>query len=126
VARALEAADREAYIAALYDRSADPAQIAAMAPSIIAFAGKGNRASTKIVQQAAQELGDLVKAALRGVNLLEASPRIAFAGGLLRENSLLTFLLETRLNGDIAGAAIVKGGDEPARGALRVAERLAR
>ncbi len=126
VVRALGTADREAYVAALYDRAPDPAQIASLAPSVIAFAGKGNRASTKIVQQAAQELGDLVKAALRAVNLLEASPRIAFAGGLFRENSLLSFLLETRLNGDVAGAAIVKGGDEPVRGALRLAERLAR
>jgi N-acetylglucosamine kinase-like BadF-type ATPase len=126
VARSLDVVDRESYVAALYDRAPDPAQIAALAPSVIAFAGKGNRASTKIVQQAAQELGDLVKAALRAVGLLEASPRIAFAGGLFRENSLLTFLLETRLNGDVAGAIIVKGGDEPARGALRLAERLAR
>ena len=126
VARLLDVTDREGYIAALYDRAVDPAQVAALAPSIIAFAGKGNRASTKIVQQAAQELGDLVKAALRAVQLLEASPRIALAGGLFRENSVLTFLVETRLNGDIAGAAIVKGGDEPARGALRLAERLVR
>ncbi|HEY0382726.1 MAG TPA: BadF/BadG/BcrA/BcrD ATPase family protein [Candidatus Elarobacter sp.] len=126
VARSLDISDREGYVAALYDRAPDPARIAALAPSIIAFAGKGNRASTKIVQQAAQELGDLVKAALRAVQLLEASPRIALAGGLFRENSLLTFLLETRLNGDVAGAAIVKGGDEPARGALRLAERLGR
>jgi glucosamine kinase len=126
VARALDVTDRAGYVSALYDRAPDPAQIAALAPSILAFAGKGNRASTKIVQQAAQELGDLVKAALRALQLLDASPKIALAGGLFRENSLLTFLLETRLNGDVAGAVIVKGGDEPARGALRLAERLAR
>jgi N-acetylglucosamine kinase-like BadF-type ATPase len=123
VARALAAPDRESYVAALYDTVPDPATIAALAPSIIAFAGKGNRASTKIVQAAAQELGDLVKAALRAVDLLESSPHVAFAGGLLRENSLLTFLLETRLTADIPGVAIVKGGDEAVRGALRLAER---
>ena len=78
------------------------------------------------MQQAAQELGDLLKAALRAVDLLQASPHVAFAGGLFRENSLLSFLLETRLTGDIPGIAIVKGGDEPVRGALRLAERLAR
>jgi N-acetylglucosamine kinase-like BadF-type ATPase len=125
VARALDAPDRERYLGALYDAELNPAPLAALAPSIIAFAGKGNRASTKIVQAAAQELGDLAKAALKAVGLLDAAPRIALAGGLLRENSLLTFLLETRLNGDVAGAAIVKGGDEPARGALRLAERAA-
>jgi N-acetylglucosamine kinase-like BadF-type ATPase len=125
VARALEAPDRERYLEVLYDAPVKPSKIAALAPSILAFAGKGNRASTKIVQQAAMELGDLVRSALRAVDLLDASPRIAFAGGLFAENSLLTFLLETRLNGDVAGAAIVKGGDEPVRGALRLAERLA-
>jgi N-acetylglucosamine kinase-like BadF-type ATPase len=126
VERALDAPDRERYLDALYDAPMKPAKIAGLAPSIVAFAGKGNRASTKIVQQAAQELGDLVKAALRAVDLLQASPHVAFAGGLLRENSLLSFLLETRLTGDIPGIAIVKGGDEPVRGALRLAERLTR
>lgn len=121
-ARALDAPDRERFIGALYDAPLRPSKVAALAPSIVAFAGKGNRASTKIVQQAAQELGDLVRAALRAVELVD-SPRIALAGGLLRENSLLSFLLETRLNGDFPGVAIVKGGDEPARGALRLAQR---
>ena len=125
VARMLDAPDRERYIEALYDAPIKPFTIAALAPSIIAFAGKGNRASTKIVQNAAQELGELVRAALRAVELIDAMPAIAFAGGLLRENSLLTFLIETRLSGDIAGATIVKGGDEPVRGALRLAERMA-
>ena len=125
-ARTLDAPDRERYIEALYDEAMKPAKIASLAPSLIAFAGKGNRASTKIVQQAAQELGDLVKSALRAVELLDASPRIALAGGLFRENSLLTFLIEQRLTGDVAGGVIVKGGDEPVRGALRLAERLAR
>ncbi len=126
VARVLDAPDRERYIGALYDAPMQPAKIAAMAPSIIAFADKGNRASTKIVQQAALELGELVKAALKAVDLFERSPVVAFAGGLFAENSLLSFLLETRLIGDVAGAAVVKGGDEPVRGALRLAERLAR
>ena len=126
VARSLDASDRERYLAKLYDCPMKPATIASLAPSIIAFAGKGNRASTKIVQQAAMELGELVKAALRAVELLDASPRIALAGGLFRENSLLTFLLETRINGDVAGASLVKNGDDPVRGALRLAERAAR
>ena len=123
VARALEAPDRDALLGALYDHPLRPAAIAAFAPSIVAFAGKGNRASTKIVQQAAQELGALVTSALREVDLFDASPTIAFAGGLLRENSLLSYLLETRLNGDVIGATIVKGGDAPVHGALRLAER---
>lgn len=122
VARALDAPDREHYLDVMYDAPTKPAKVAALAPSILAFAGKGNRASTKIVQQAALELGDLLRAALRAVDLLDASPTIALAGGLLAENNLLTFLLETRLTGDVAGVAIVKHGAQPARGALRLAE----
>jgi N-acetylglucosamine kinase len=125
VARVLGAPDRDAYLDALYNAPLVPASIAALAPSIIAFAGKGNRAATRIVQAAATELGDLVKAALRGVALLERSPQVALRGGLFRENSLLTYLVETRLQGDVPGVTVHKGGDEPVLGALRCAERAA-
>jgi N-acetylglucosamine kinase-like BadF-type ATPase len=125
VARVLGAPDRDAYLQALYGSPLVPASVAALAPSIIAFAGKGNRASTKIVQAAATELGDLVKATLRAVALLDAQPRVALRGGLFRENSLLTYLVETRLQGDVPGVAVHKGGDDPVRGALRCAERAA-
>lgn len=125
VARTLRAPDRAALHAALYDRRPDPAEIAALAPSIIAFAGKGNRASTKLVQETAKDLGDLLKAAVRAAALTEASPPIALTGGLLRENSLLTFLLETRIAGDYTGSEILRGAVEPVRGALRLAEAAA-
>ncbi|GAC1543699.1 MAG: BadF/BadG/BcrA/BcrD ATPase family protein [Candidatus Velthaea sp.] len=123
-ARAVGADDRAALLAAIYGARFNPATIASLAPSIIAFAGKGNRASTKIVQEASKELADLVKATAKLAGLSDASPSVALAGGLLRENSLLTFLLETRINGDLPGAAIVRGGEEAVRGALRLAEAL--
>jgi N-acetylglucosamine kinase-like BadF-type ATPase len=124
-ARVLGALDRETLLRAIYAAPLDVARIASMAPSIVAFAGKGNRTSTKIVQSAAAELGDLARAAVRAVGLDEASPSIVFAGGLLRENSLLSFLLETRLVNDVPGCAILRQRDEPARAALRFAEALA-
>jgi glucosamine kinase len=125
VARTLDAPDRTTLLDAIYGDAFSPAAIAAMAAHIIAFAGTGNRSSTKIVQDAAKELGDLLKSAVKLANLLDASPHIALAGGLMRENSLLTFLLETRINGDIPGATIVRNGEEPVRGALRLAQALA-
>lgn len=122
VARTLEAPDRDAYLDAMYDRSFTPSSIAALAPPIIAFAGNGNRNATKIVQQASLELGDLVKSAAKLTALTNTSPAVAFAGGLLAENSLLSFLLETRIVGDIPGVLIVRGGgDGAAVGALRLA-----
>jgi N-acetylglucosamine kinase-like BadF-type ATPase len=125
VARTLHAPDRAALHTAIYADRLDPAAIAALAPSIVAFAGKGNRASTKIVQDAARDLGDLLKAALRAAQLIDASAPIALAGGLLRDNSLLTFLLETRLTGDFTGSPLLRGGFQPVRGALRLAEAAA-
>jgi glucosamine kinase len=124
VARALDAEDRDALLGAIYGAPLDVARIASLAPSIVAFAGKGNRVSTKIVQGAALELGDLARAAAKAAGLFESSPPVVFAGGLLRENSLLSFLLETRITNEIAGAAVVRLRDEPARAALRFAEQL--
>jgi glucosamine kinase len=125
VARTLGAPDRDAYLTALYDAPLVPAAIAALAPAIVAFAGKGNRASTKIVQQAGSDLGDLLKSAAKAVDLIETSPTISLAGGLFAENSLLSFLLETRIVGDLPGALILRSGDGAAAGALRLAEALA-
>jgi len=122
--RVLDCSDREGLLGALYRAPLDVAKIAAMAPSIIAFAGKGNRASTRIVQKAALDLGDLVRAAAKAADLHEQSPAVAFAGGLLRENSLLSYLLELRVVNEVPGAGIVRLRDEPARAALRFAEAL--
>jgi glucosamine kinase len=124
-ARAIGATDRESLLGAIYDAPLDVAKIAGLAPSILAFAGKGNRVSTKIVQGAAQELSDLVKATANAAGMIDASPTIVFAGGLLRENSLLSFLLETRVTSDVPGCAIERQREEPVLAALRFAENLA-
>jgi N-acetylglucosamine kinase-like BadF-type ATPase len=125
VARTLGATDRATLLAALYDGRITPTTPAALAPGIVALADAGDRAASKIVQTAAQDIADLAKAAARAVELLEANPVIALAGGLFEENSVLSFLIETRINGDIPGATIVRRGDAPVRGALRLAESLA-
>jgi N-acetylglucosamine kinase-like BadF-type ATPase len=127
VRRALGVEDRDALLSTIYDSAPlDVQRIAALAPSVLAFAGKGNRAATKIVQGAAQDLADLVRAAAQQAGLADQSPAIAFAGGLLRENSLLTYVLQTRLCGDLAGATIVRSEAQPVEAALRFAEALLR
>jgi N-acetylglucosamine kinase-like BadF-type ATPase len=122
--RVLGCNGRETLLSALYAGPLDVAKIASLAPSIIAFAGKGNRVSAEIVHTAAQALGDLVRSAVERAGLAGASPKIAFAGGLLRESSLLSTLLETRVTADLPGATIVRLHDEPARAALRFAEQM--
>ncbi len=123
-ARTFGATDRASLLAAIYDAPLDVARVASLAPAIVAFAGKGNRTSTKIVQTAAQELSDLARAAIVQAGLGDASPAIAFAGGLLRENSLLTFLLETRVTSETPGSQVVRLRDEPERVALAMARAL--
>jgi N-acetylglucosamine kinase-like BadF-type ATPase len=125
VARALDAPDRDAYLRALYDAPLVPATIASLAPSIIAFAGKGNRVATKLVQATASDLGDLIRDAARATDLKETSPSVALAGGLFGENSLLSYLLELRIINELPGASILRGGDGAEIGALRLAEQLA-
>lgn len=122
VARALSVHDRSTLLAFTYAAPLDVRRVAGLAPGIVALAGEGNRASTKIVQNAAGDLAELARAAVQQVNLAQSSPTIAFRGGLLRENSLLTFLLQTRLCGDFPGAQVIRGGREAVRAALEFAE----
>ncbi len=124
VAGALGAPDRDALLAVVYPQPFDVARVAALAPKIVELAGCGNRNATKIVQSAAQELGDLVRSAARSSDLVEESPTVVFAGGLLRGNTLLSYLLENRVASEIPGASIVRFREEPARAALRFAEHL--
>jgi N-acetylglucosamine kinase-like BadF-type ATPase len=108
-------------------RAYDPggtAAIAACAATVIARADAGERTATKIVQSAALELADLVKALLRKTDCASRELPLAFSGGLLASNSMLTFLLETRLSHDAPHLHIVKRAPEPYFGALARAREL--
>ncbi len=96
--------------------------MAALAPIVLQFASSGNRSAHKIVQSAALELAELVKLVARKAVLLSAQPTVVLSGGLLRENSILSFLLETRVQNDLAGASIVRRPNEPYKGALNAAQ----
>lgn len=124
VAEVLCVDDRDALLDVLYGAPLDVARIAGLAPTVIAAAGRGERSATKIVQMAAQDLGDLVKAAVRLAALGDAAPVVVLSGGLLHENTVLSFLLETRIASDVPGASVLRVRDDPARTALRFAEAL--
>ncbi|MGZ3507109.1 MAG: BadF/BadG/BcrA/BcrD ATPase family protein [Vulcanimicrobiaceae bacterium] len=129
----IESIERELRIAgaleALQQIYADPhpvARIASLAPLVLDAANSGDRAATKILQTAALELAELVRAVVRSAALGGSSAPIVFAGGLLRRNSMLTYLLETRLQNDFPHMPIRKDAIEPYVGALHAADRLAR
>jgi N-acetylglucosamine kinase-like BadF-type ATPase len=125
VRKALCVNDRSQLLAEIYGETlVNVARVASLARDVLESAGAGDRAASKIVQSAARDLGDLACAAAKQAELTERSPSIVLSGGLLRENSLLTYVLQTRLQADIPGATIVRNGVEPALAALRSAERL--
>lgn len=98
--------------------------VAAVAPVVLNLAGRGDRTAAKIIQQAAAELTDLLKAAIKSAGLAGSDAPIAFLGGLLGASSLLTYLVETRLLNDFPTMPILKDNPEPCAGALCAAERL--
>ncbi|PZR59443.1 MAG: hypothetical protein DLM50_01580 [Candidatus Meridianibacter frigidus] len=103
----------------------DPvAEIAGLAPLVLEMANDGVRSANKIVQAAALELGELVRCVVRKAGMQEQAFSLVLAGGLLEENSILTFLLETRLQNDFAGAQICKQRAPAWTGALALAERM--
>ncbi|HTX03823.1 MAG TPA: BadF/BadG/BcrA/BcrD ATPase family protein [Candidatus Acidoferrales bacterium] len=120
VARHLSVTDRPSLIRAIYAESLDVAKIAALAPSIIAFASKGNRASKAIVERAASDLAQLTVDVASAAHLAEAKPHVALSGGLLREETLLTALLKAKIASAIPDAVIIAGRD-PVEGAVRLA-----
>jgi N-acetylmuramic acid 6-phosphate etherase len=125
IAREFGSADRDALLNFVYASPVvDVTRIASLASHVLALAGAGDRTATNIVQFAAKELGDLTCAAARQAELTDACPSIALCGGLLRENNLLTYVLQTRLQTDIPGASILRSSVTAAWVAVRLAETL--
>jgi len=123
VARHLAAPDRPALIRSVYGERVDVARIAALAPSIIAFAGKGNQASRAIVERAAQELVALTTSVARAANLAETSASVTLWGGLLDEEHLLRGLVTRGIAVALPSSHLVANADA-LLGAIRCALAL--
>ena len=122
--RALDVRDIYGALALVYGSERPVTRLASLAPLVIDAANRGERSANKIVQAAALELADLVKSVVKRSELAGSSAPIVFAGGLLRRNSLLTYLLESRLSNDFPSMPIRKEDVEPYIGALAAADAL--
>jgi glucosamine kinase len=125
VARHLAAPDRPSLVRAVYGERVDVARIAALAPSVIAFAGKGNRVSRAIIERAAEELAGLAASAARAADIAEAVAPIALCGGLLQEENALRGLVARGIASALPNAQLVANAD-PLLGAVRCALLLIR
>lgn len=119
----LGVSNREELVRLLYSGSMQ-SLLATLAIPVLTLAGDGVRSAHKIVQGAALELADLVKAVVRIAQFGESAFPLVLCGGLLSQNTLLSFLLETRVQNDLPNAEIIKGNIDPVRGALAAAEAL--
>lgn len=124
VAQSLGVNDAAQTVSAIYSQRLPVPAIAAVAEVVVQLASAGDRTALKIVQAAAADLGELAKAIVTKAGLRGSRAPIAFAGGLLRGNSVLSYLLETRLLNEFSDMPIVKTAREPVYGALSLAQRL--
>lgn len=124
IAQALNASCAQDVVARVHGDSDAVRELAALAPIVVAQADAGERSAAKIVQAAALELFDLLKALARVSSISDETLPLVFAGGLLRHNSLLTYLLETRISNEFPHLEIRKGVPEPQYGALACARAL--
>ena len=106
--------------------AADRDALAALAPSVIAMAMQDDTRANSIIDMAVEELVLHVRALARR---LFVDDRVAFdlalAGGLLQRGSLLRKRLERRLRGAVPGATIHADEVDGARGAVKLALRMA-
>jgi N-acetylglucosamine kinase-like BadF-type ATPase len=114
----------QATLSEIYDSRQPVRHVAELAPLVLQLASEGDRSATKIVQSAALELFDLVRSLVKLANLQNREVPLVFSGGLLAENSLLTYLLETRVGNELPMVHVLKGGPAPQFGALALARDL--
>jgi N-acetylglucosamine kinase-like BadF-type ATPase len=103
-----------------YGDASPVSAIAGVAPAILRCADDGERSALTIVQAAARDLFDLVRAVVRAIDAGDETP-LVLHGGLLRTPSTLTYLLETRLGNELPQLHTLRAAHSAHEGALRMA-----
>lgn len=120
----LDARTAQDVLSAVYDAPNAVTMIASLAPLVLEHASAGERSATKIVQASALELAELIKSIVRRADLAGRDVPLVLAGGLLRANSMLSFLLETRIANEFPLLHPIKNPPPAEIGALALARGL--
>jgi N-acetylglucosamine kinase-like BadF-type ATPase len=123
IAARLQIADAQALLGRVYSEGDPVPTIASVAPLVLDRAGAGERLAAKIVQTAALELVDLLKSLAQRAGFAARELPLVFCGGLFSENSLLSYLVETRLLADLPLLAPIKSPPPAVRVQARPARR---
>lgn len=103
---------------------ASRAQVAALAPVVIACAEQGDVRANTLLALAVEELALHVRALARELFVDErAACPVALAGGLMGPRAVLRRKLEQRLRSLVPGATVKPGDVQPVRGAVHEALR---
>ena len=106
--------------------AADRETLAALAPSVLAMAMQDDVRANSIVDMAVEELILHVRALATQLFVDDrAAFDLALSGGLLHKGSLLRKRLERRLRGAVPGATVRAEDVDGARGAVKLALRVA-
>jgi N-acetylmuramic acid 6-phosphate etherase len=119
-----QVADARALSAAMADEPAWRQRVAALAELVVAAAERGDATALHIVDAAAADLAELVRAVLHPLQLSAASYPLALAGGVLRHASALRQRVLERLTQQHCAPSSVTVVDEPAFGAVLLAADL--
>ena len=119
-----DAHDPHGVLAHVHQHGHPATTVAGAAKTVLTLAAAGERSATKIVQAAALDLFELVKAVVRKAELAQTGAPVALAGGMLAGNSMLSYLLETRLLNEFPAMPVIKTANAPVTGALMLAQRL--
>jgi N-acetylglucosamine kinase-like BadF-type ATPase len=105
-----------------WDRSA----LASLAPLVLEAAESGDVVAHDLVEQAARELAETAAAVVRQLGLTARAVPVALSGGLLQESEPYRQRFERQLRGLGVEAQPVAVVQEPAEGAVRLAQGLFR
>ncbi len=103
--------------------TATPTQIAGLAPQVLNAARDGEAVALRLVEEAAQELAELVGSLERHFPEPDPLP-VATAGGLLRADSPLYRAVQRALRATVPRARLETGAVDATLGALRLAREL--
>ncbi len=120
----LDGRDAHDIIARVADDTSPVRLLASLAPAVLTAAAQGERSATKIVQAAALELFDLLKSVVRQAAIGTREMPVVFGGSLLLRNSMLTYLVETRITNEFPFLNVRKDVQPPEFGALALARVL--
>jgi N-acetylglucosamine kinase-like BadF-type ATPase len=120
----LRASDAQRVVASVSRLQTPVRVLAALAPLVLTAAERGERGAMKILQVAALDLFELLRATLKRCDAADRHLRVALAGEMLSSNSSLRCLLETRVMNEMPRLELLKCMPSPEYGALALARAL--